>query len=121
MHNLESTNLNNEKQLLIEKSSVLDMYRELSFKQKQTRDSVTSLYFEVNKKEILLKDKTLEDSQRSMLKYDFTLTRRELEKTLHQKEVLNKDLTILQRRLKQIENELSKTKPWWHRYLNFIQ
>lgn len=120
MYKTDSNKLNNEKQLLSHKNSLMDMQKDLSFKHKQVKDLVSDLYYEVNKKSFLLEDETIEDSQRSMLKYDFTLTKRELEKAIFEKELLCKDLNILQTRLKTIENEIIKSKPWWYRYFRPI-
>lgn len=113
MDNRNSAQINNERQLIAERTNVLTAYRDMTTKYKQTKHLVADLYYEVNKKEILLEDESLEVHQKSMLKYDFTMARRELEKAIYQKEILNKDITILQNRIKHLENEIRKTKPWW--------
>ena len=118
MYNLNS---NDEKQLLMQKSEVLEMHKDISFKHKQIKELISDLHYEVSKKEILLEDKTIEESQKSILKYEFALSKRELERAVQEKELLNKDLHILQHRIKHLENEIYKSKPWWSRIFKPVQ
>jgi hypothetical protein len=114
------TRRNGEKFLYNEKVGAVDSYKQLILEHNRLKTLINDLYFDVNKKEILLKNQNLEPSRQSMLKYDFRLSQKELEKSIYQKELLRKDITILQHRMKHLENEIRKTKPWWQRLFPFV-
>lgn len=117
MSNLELKQGNRGASFDIERQKLLRKFKVLTFQHKQIKTMIPDLLFDLNKKEILLNEEKIELSQKSMLKYDITLSERELEKAIHQKEIIIKDLAILQRRIKYIENEINKTRPWWQRIL----
>lgn len=112
--------MNQDTQLFSERAEILALVDDISIKYKEVKSSVSSLYHSFNKKEILLKTKYMDDSEKSMLKYECSLAKRELERAIHTKELLNKDLTLLQHRLKRIENELKQNKSFWQRFFSFM-
>jgi hypothetical protein len=118
MSNRDSKDTVVEKNLQAEKATILNMQKDLTQQHKRTKKQVYDIHYELTKKEILLENQTMEESQKCMLKYDLTLSRRELERVIYQKEILKKDLTILQTRLKHIENEIRKRKSIWQRLFN---
>ena len=115
MSNLKSVIMKTQRDLHEEKTILSQMQRDLYSKRKQLKDLISDLHYDVNKKAFLIENDAVDTSDRSMLKYDFTLSQRELEKSIYEKELLNKDISILQYRMKQIENEITKATPWWNR------
>jgi hypothetical protein len=104
-----------EKVLHNQKAEVDNACRELQREHNRVRSLISDLFSEVNRKHELLNNERIDPSQKPMLKYDYTLTQKELEKAIYQKEILRKDITILQKRLNYIENEIRKSKPWWQK------
>ena len=115
MSKSKSININSQTGLNEEKALLGQMQRDLYSKRRQLKDLISDLHYDVNKKAFLIDNDAVDASEKSMLKYDFTLSQRELEKSIYEKELLNKDISILQYRMKQIENELTKATPWWKR------
>lgn len=103
------------KRLVSEKSTVISKCNSLSLKHGHLKNIIGTLYEEVNRKTMLLRDSKVEVAQRSMLTYDLKLSQEELEKTIQEKEILNKDIHILQARITYLEKELKNAKPWWQR------
>lgn len=115
MSKSKSINMKSQMDLHEEKTILSQMQRDLYSKRRQLKDLISDLHYDVNKKAFLIENDAVEASEKSMLKYDFTLSQRELEKSIHEKELLNKDISILQYRMKQIEDEITKATPWWKR------
>ena len=115
MSKLKSINMKSQKDFHQEKTDLRQKQRDLYSKRSELKGLISDLHYDVNKKAFLIENDAVNASDKSMLKYDFTLSQRELEKSIYEKELLNKDISILQCRMKQVENEITKAKPWWKR------
>lgn len=89
----------------LEKDKLQNMYKELSYKQQKVKRVISNLFYRINKEELLAKESS---SQENIID-----CRQQLTSAIQEKEILNKDIAILQKRLKFLENEIRKTKPWW--------
>ncbi|MGD9579971.1 MAG: hypothetical protein AB7V50_01230 [Vampirovibrionia bacterium] len=120
MSKLKSTNNKIRDEFQEEKIALNLMQKDLYSKRRELKDLISDLHYEINKKAFLIENDAIDASEKSMLKYDLTLSKRQLEKSIYEKELLNKDIGILQYRIKQIENDVKKATPWWKRVFNTL-
>lgn len=112
--NLKDNKANNN--LVSEKDKVMNMYKELSYRQQKVKREISNLYYKINRKELL----SVEAKHAESSEEDFSVCKQQLGVAIQEKEILNKDIAILQKRLKFLENEIGKTKPWWQQIFTSI-
>ena len=88
-----------------EKEKLNNMHKELSYRQQKVKREISNLFYRINREELLTKD--VIDSEH------VADCRQQLTFAIQEKEILTKDIAILQKRLKFLENEIKKTQPWW--------
>jgi hypothetical protein len=106
--------------MLSHQSIILGRDKHLKTAYKTAREEIDVLFFDLTQKQILLESSTLDDAQKSLLRYDISLMKKELDRAICKKEQLNRDIAILQYRLKAIEHEIKKDQPFWKRLLWFL-
>lgn len=109
----------NIKKLVVEKCDTLKAKKDISNKYKKIQELISNTYHETISYNILLESKDLDNDQKNKIENDLTSNKTKIEKFIREKEVLKKDITILQYRIKYLENEIKKSKPFWQRLINF--
>ena len=109
----------NIKNLIVEKCDTLKTKKDISDKYRKIQELISNTYHETNSYSILLESEELNNEQKNKLENDLIKNKNKIEKFIREKEVLKKDISILQNRIKYLENEIKKSKPFWQRIINF--
>lgn len=96
-----------------EKNEIARVQKHLEIKHEKVKTLISIMFSEINNKETRLKNDSLDTSEKSMLEYDISCFQGRLEKAIYEKELIRKDLAIVQTQLRKLEDEINKTKPWW--------
>jgi predicted nucleic acid-binding Zn-ribbon protein len=120
---MQSSDANHEnlKNLIAEKCRVINLYKDLSAKQQKVRNNIADLYYKIDKRQFTYVEKPTFNPDISLLEDDINYAKQELERSVQEKEIITKDLAILQLRLKFLENEITKTKSWWQQLFTPMQ
>lgn len=113
MSDLVATKKNDSNHIIKEKKDIVMVQKHLEKRHARVKSIISTMFCEMNKDESKLKKVGLDTSERSMLEYDISCSQSRLEKAIYEKELIRKDLAIVQTRLRYLEDEINKTKPWW--------
>ena len=111
---------NNIKHLIVEKCNAIKSQKDISCKYKKVQDLISNVYNETNNYNLMLDLTDIDKDQKCKIEHNLNKNKIKLEKFIREKEVLKKDITILQHRIKYLENEINKSKSFWQRIISFI-